>query len=93
MTSEEKRSWAVRQLQDKQTETGRIPLKSDFDAAALSRIKEFFGQWPRALEAAGLKEAKPVAVKNRRRRAEKRQKGANVCKENTETEQTPKTEA
>ncbi len=56
MTSEEKCAWAVRQLLDKNKETGRLPLKSDFDASTLSRIKAFLGPWPRALEAAGLKE-------------------------------------
>lgn len=56
MTDEEKRSWAVRQLRTKQTDRGRIPLKSDFDGITLSRIKAFLGPWPRALEAAGLKE-------------------------------------
>lgn len=55
MTSEEQRSWAVRQLLEKQAATGRLPLKSDFDAITLSRIKAFLGPWPRALEKAGLK--------------------------------------
>lgn len=56
MTSEEKRAWAVSQLLEKSGETGRLPAKSDFDAATLSRIKAFLGPWPRALESAGLKE-------------------------------------
>lgn len=67
MTSEEKRSWAVRQLQIKQAETGRLPLKSDFDVVTLSRIKAFLGPWPRALEAAGLKAAKTDASKKKKR--------------------------
>ena len=32
--------------------------KSDFDPVTLSRIKAFLGPWPRALEAAGLKQTK-----------------------------------
>lgn len=58
MTSEEQMSWAVRQLLEKQAATGRLPLKSDFDAITLSRIKAFLGPWPRALEKAGLKVTK-----------------------------------
>lgn len=64
MTSEEQQSWAVRQLLEKQAETGRLPLKSDFDAITLSRIKSFLGPWPRALEKAGLK-AKKEAEKSK----------------------------
>lgn len=67
MTSEEKRSWAVRQLQIKQSETGRLPLKSDFDVVTLSRIKAFLGPWPRALEAAGLKAVKTDVSKKKKR--------------------------
>jgi len=58
MTNEEKQAWAVRQLQTKHAETGKLPLKSNFDAITLSRIKAFLGPWPRALEKAGLKERK-----------------------------------
>ena len=67
MTDEEKRSWAVRQLQSKQSETGKLPLKNDFDVVTLSRIKAFLGPWPRALEAAGLKKSKNGTVKKRKR--------------------------
>ncbi len=63
MTSEEKRSWAVSELQNKQKEMGRLPVKSDFDAVTLSRIKAFLGPWPRALEKAGLKEISPERKK------------------------------
>lgn len=58
MATEEQQSWAVRQLQAKYAETGRLPHKSDFDVITLSRIKAFLGPWPRALEKAGLKEKK-----------------------------------
>ncbi|MCM1530224.1 MAG: hypothetical protein NC093_09550 [Alistipes sp.] len=56
MTSEEKKQWAIRQLQLKYEELERLPKKEDFDEASRSRIKAFLGPWPRALEAAGLKE-------------------------------------
>ena len=58
MTAEEKKAWAVQQLTDKSAQLGRLPKKDDFDVVTLSRIKAFLGPWPRALEAAGLKEAK-----------------------------------
>lgn len=59
MTKEEKKQWAVEKLQNKYAEIGTLPKKADFDAATLSRIKAFLGPWPRALEAAGLKEPRP----------------------------------
>ena len=55
-TDEQKRAWAIRALQEKARELGRAPLKADFDEVNRSRIKAFLGPWPRALEAAGLKE-------------------------------------
>lgn len=58
MTSEEKKTWAEALLQEKYRTLGRIPTKGDFDDATCSRIKAFLGPWPRALEAAGLKEPK-----------------------------------
>ena len=58
MTVEEKKSWAEELLRQKYAELGRLPKKDDFDEATRSRIKAFLGPWPRALEAAGLKEAK-----------------------------------
>ena len=57
MKEQEKVLWAKEQLCKKQAELGRLPQKSDFDGATISRIKAFLGPWPRALEAAGLKEA------------------------------------
>lgn len=73
MITEEKKQWAVEQLQKKFKELGRLPKKDDFDVVTLSRIKAFLGPWPRALEAAGLKEAKPVAEKRKTKRKNNRQ--------------------
>lgn len=56
MITDEKKQWAIRQLQEKFQELGRLPKKDDFDEPTRSRIKAFLGPWPRALEAAGLKE-------------------------------------
>lgn len=58
MTLDEKKSWAEELLRQKNKELGRLPRKDDFDEATRSRIKAFLGPWPRALEAAGLKEVR-----------------------------------
>ena len=68
MTSDEKKSWAEELLKRKAEELGRLPKKDDFDEPTRSRIKAYLGPWPRALEAAGLKEAKPVPVKSKKRK-------------------------
>lgn len=68
MTKEEKKSWAVELLRKKENELGRSPRKDDFDEATRSRIKAYLGPWPRALEAAGLKEAKPLPKKSKKRK-------------------------
>ncbi len=73
MTNEEKLTWAVSQIQDKYNELGRLPIKSDFDDVTLSRIKAFLGPWPRALEAAGLKEKKEVVKKTSHKRKTRKQ--------------------
>ena len=50
-------------MQNKCKELGRLPKKDDFDVVTLSRIKAFLGPWPRALEAAGLKEVTKIPKK------------------------------
>ena len=69
MTSEEKKSWAEELLRQKSIELGRLPRKDDFDEPTRSRIKAFLGPWPRALEAAGLKEAKLLPEKPKKRKS------------------------
>ena len=68
MTNEEKKSWAEELLREKHKELGRLPRKDDFDEPTRSRIKAFLGPWPRALEAAGLKEPRPIAPKSAKRK-------------------------
>lgn len=68
MALDEKKQWAILQLQEKQRALGRLPKKDDFDEVTRARIKAFLGPWPRALEAAGLKEAKPKPSKPRKRK-------------------------
>lgn len=57
----------------------RLPKKSDFSPDDVNRIKGFFGPWPWALEAAGLKESKHPQRKQqnyeKRQRAKARRKG------------------
>ncbi len=68
MAAEEQRSWAVGLLQKRQEQLGRTPQKADFDEVTRSRIKAFLGPWPRALEAAGLKEPRARRAKPHRRK-------------------------
>ncbi|MGN1410192.1 MAG: hypothetical protein ACI4XJ_08445 [Eubacteriales bacterium] len=83
-------------LREKQTElneTGlnRFPQRSDFAESEVVAIKAFLGPWPRALEAAGLKEprAEDRLQKNRekRARAEKRRRQARKAAAKLKTEQ------
>ena len=68
MTTEEKKSLAIDLLRQKAEEVGRVPYKDDFDEPTRSRIKAFLGPWPRALEAAGLKEPRTIAPKSAKRK-------------------------
>ena len=43
-------------LKSKHFDGGGLPKKSDFTQEEVMAIKAFLGPWPRALEAAGLKE-------------------------------------
>ena len=67
MTADQWKVWAIRQLQDKAKEKGGTPTKADFEAVEKIRIKAALGPWPRALEAAGLKEPKEKKTNARRR--------------------------
>ena len=68
MTNDEKKSLAEELLRQKHKELGRLPRKDDFDEPTRSRIKAFLGPWPRALEAAGLKEPRPITQKSAKRK-------------------------
>ena len=68
MTNDEKKSLAEELLRQKHKELGRLPRKDDFDEPTRSRIKAFLGPWPRALEAAGLKEPRMVPEKRKKRK-------------------------
>ena len=62
MQDEKKALWAIDALVAKHNELGRTPQKTDFDEPTRARIKAFLGPWPRALEKAGLKEAKETTT-------------------------------
>lgn len=68
MTNDEKKFLAEELLRQKHKELGRLPRKDDFDEPTRSRIKAFLGPWPRALEAAGLKEPRPISEKSGKRK-------------------------
>ena len=65
-TEDQRRIWSIQQLRKKADEVGRIPTKADFEPIDKIRIKTALGPWPRALEAAGLKEPKEKKTANRR---------------------------
>ncbi len=52
----------------------RFPRRSDFSAEEAAAIKAFLGPWPRALEAAGLKAARPADRLERNREKRRRAK-------------------
>ncbi len=60
MPTEKQKKWAIHTLQKRACELGRPPIKADFDDATRTRIKAFLGPWPRALEAAELKEPRKL---------------------------------
>lgn len=68
MTSDEKKFWAQELLRQKAAELGRLPKKDDFEEPERSRIKAFLGPWPRALESAGLKEARADSPASKKRK-------------------------
>ena len=78
-------------LCSKAEEIGAVPKRSDFDEYAVVKIKGFFGPWPRALEAAGLKEKRcgDRLEKNRekRRRAKARTNAKKRSSQGTKDEQ------
>ncbi len=83
---DEKKIATIELLNAKARELGRIPKRADFSDSDVCLIKQKLGPWPRALEAAGLKEAPEVSriEKNRakRERARQKRKRSKKCSEN-----------
>jgi hypothetical protein len=64
----------------------RFPRRSDFAVDEVVAIKAFLGPWPRALEAAGIKEPRDISRKqmniDKRIRAKRRRTAAKTAKKN-----------
>lgn len=58
MTKKLTKEECVSLLQEKAKQLDRYPKKADFDQDEIVKIKAYFGPWPRALEAAGIKEGR-----------------------------------
>lgn len=65
--TENGREWAIQTLRRKAAVLGALPRKADFDEKTRCRIKYILGPWPRALEAAGLKERNPKSDRGGRK--------------------------
>ena len=83
---EKTREYYIELLQQTAGREGRLPRKSDFSEEDVNRIKGFFGPWPWALEAAGLKESKQETriAENRARRQRSREKREQLKNEQKE---------
>lgn len=77
--NDENKIKAVELLQNKSMELGRLPKKSDFSKESSSFIRQILGPWPRALEAAGLKEVSPVYLSRKDHARAKRIKKRSKC--------------
>lgn len=84
----DKREYAIQLLINRATELGRLPKRADFVDNDVCLIKQKLGPWPRALEAAGLKEPPEVSRidKNRARRARAKQRRKETKKNEKDNE-------
>lgn len=76
---EKDKEYYIALLKDVFQRENRLPKKSDFSQEDVNRIKGYFGPWPWALEAAGLKESR--YEKRRAENIEKRQRARQKRKE------------
>lgn len=81
---EKDREKYLERLRSVAEQNGRLPKKSDFSQDDVNRIKGFFGPWPWALDAAGLKESKQP--QRRQLNYEKRQRAKARKKSNGKEE-------
>ncbi len=84
----DKKQYAIDLLINRSKELGRLPKRADFADSDVCLIKQKLGPWPRALEAAGLKEPPAVSriEKNRARRARAKEKRKEL-KKNVDNEE------
>lgn len=66
MTQQLSREDCLLMMREKAVEIDRLPKKADFHESEAARIKAFFGPWPKALEAAGLKLPGPKAKEEKK---------------------------
>ncbi len=67
MEQDMKRQEAIQMLMNKAQLLQEIPKRSDFSGDEVCFIKQKLGPWPRALEAAGLKEPPAVSAQEKSR--------------------------
>ena len=90
LEKESKKAYAAALLVKRRKELGRLPLRKDFDDKTVCFIKQVLGPWPRALEAAGLKEASSVSQKEKNRlKHEAQRKRRKLGKRAKRQEQSP----
>ena len=90
MSEEEKKTACAAKLVARAGELGRLPNKSDFPGQDVEAIKQVFGPWPRALEAAGLKPPRPpkqYALNQRRGKPRRKKQPTATNKKITEGEE------
>ncbi len=87
------RALCIRLLREKydlllQSEEKRFPKRSDFSDEEVVAVKSFLGPWPRALEAAGIKEPRndDRIAKNREKRARAARKRREALKTKKKSE-------
>jgi len=78
----------------KQAGENRYPQRNDFSDEEVAAIKSFFGPWPRALEAAGVKPPRSDdrATHNKEKRIRAKRRRTMAKKQKTEENQNEKTE-
>ena len=84
MNSDKKALYAAELLKKKYLELGRLPVKKDFSSGEVCLIKQKLGPWPRALEAAGLKE--PPIITSKEKSRLKRERSRRLRKERKKAE-------
>ena len=61
------REECIKLIRDMHEKENRLPKKSDFSEIEVAMIKSYFGPWPRALEAAGVKECRSDDIFDKRK--------------------------
>lgn len=88
----EKKQEALILLKNRSEELQRLPKRSDFSGGEVCFIKQMLGPWPRALEAAGLKEPPLISpreksrLKREKRRKQQKLQKRSSARDNAETD-------